>query len=160
MPPTPIDAAKYAEAGPPWFECYDDRDGGGVKASKALEQLRSLRGGLDATVDIADEAVVTLCDGGISSASAAGCAAGRDESTGRDESKLPRHLTCPITLDLFADPVITPHGHTFERGAIEREIDRSGRCPLTKQPLRWDELRPNFAIRDAAEEERKQPLKK
>merc|ERR1711924_196585 len=45
----------------------------------------------------------------------------------------PDHLLCPITLDLFDDPVISPWGHTFERRTIEREISRTGTCPLTKR---------------------------
>ena len=54
-----------------------------------------------------------------------------------------------------AEQVMTPFGHTFERAAIAEEIRRSGRCPLTKQPLRRRELRPNFAIRDAVESYRR-----
>ena len=50
---------------------------------------------------------------------------------------------------------MTPFGHTFERAAIAEEIRRSGRCPLTKQPLRRRELRPNFAIRDAVDAHRR-----
>ena len=32
----------------------------------------------------------------------------------------PKDLLCPLTLDLFEDPVVAVDGHTYERAAIEK----------------------------------------
>ena len=61
----------------------------------------------------------------------------------------PQHLTCPITMDLFDDPVTTKYGHTYERAAITSHLGRSSADPLTKQPLALNDIFPAFAIRDA-----------
>ena len=35
----------------------------------------------------------------------------------------PLHLTCPITLTLFDDPVMAPSGHSYTRAAIVKYIN-------------------------------------
>jgi hypothetical protein len=45
-------------------------------------------------------------------------------------------LTCPISLDLFTDPVIVSSGHTYERKYITKIINDKGNDPLTRQPLK------------------------
>lgn len=64
----------------------------------------------------------------------------------------PSHLVCPITLELFQDPVMTCYGHTYEREAIMAHLDVQKVCPQTKQPLTKNQLYPNIQIRQAAEE--------
>ena len=51
-------------------------------------------------------------------------------------------LSCPLTLDMFVDPVTTPYGHTFERKAIVEWVQETNQCPLTRQPLSVDALTP------------------
>ena len=41
-PPSPVDAATYTEAGFPWFELYDEKDGD-IEAAQTLERIRSIR---------------------------------------------------------------------------------------------------------------------
>jgi hypothetical protein len=60
-----------------------------------------------------------------------------------------RSLICPITYELFCDPVLAEDGHTYERDAIERWIKENGTSPLTRQSLSIDHLRPNHTIKQA-----------
>ena len=39
--------------------------------------------------------------------------------------KIEEHLTCPITLLIFNDPIIAPDGFTYEREALIRHINNS-----------------------------------
>ena len=49
-------------------------------------------------------------------------------------------LSCPITLQLFRDPVIAGDGRVYEREAITRWILEHGSSPFTREPLRLNEL--------------------
>lgn len=60
-------------------------------------------------------------------------------------------FTCPLTLEVFQDPVIDEHGHTFEKGAIKRHLKNSNLCPLNRQPIQAP-LTPNRLIRQIIEE--------
>ena len=53
------------------------------------------------------------------------------------------------TFELFADPVITPQGHTFEREALVDHIRRTGTCPLSREPLTEASLVTNRCLRAA-----------
>jgi hypothetical protein len=61
----------------------------------------------------------------------------------------PLHLTCPITLQLFEDPVITPSGHSYSKLAIKKYINMYNRCPMTREPLNDSMLIPNRCLADA-----------
>jgi serine/threonine protein kinase len=56
-------------------------------------------------------------------------------------------LVCPISLQLFQDPVVAEDGHTYEREAITEWIRLNGTSPLTRQPLTMEALRPNFILK-------------
>lgn len=67
---------------------------------------------------------------------------------------------CPITRDVFEDPVLTCDGQSYERAAIEEVFRRRQRneqtgvlepprSPLTNQVLATIELTPNIALRKA-----------
>jgi serine/threonine protein kinase len=56
-------------------------------------------------------------------------------------------LLCPLTLDLFRDPVVAQDGHTYERNAIEEWIRKNGTSPLTRQPLSIQHLIPNITVK-------------
>ena len=55
-------------------------------------------------------------------------------------------LTCPISLDLFKDPVIVTSGHTYEREYIANVIHQSGKDPQTRQKLKLDDIASNYLV--------------
>ena len=65
-------------------------------------------------------------------------------------------LICPLTLDIFKDPVMCLDGHTYERAAIADWLRRNGTSPKTNAPLADDRLIPNYQVRQLAETRRKQ----
>ncbi|PNW74858.1 hypothetical protein CHLRE_12g507200v5 [Chlamydomonas reinhardtii] len=70
----------------------------------------------------------------------------------------PGELVCPITQELFEDPVVAADGHSYERAAIARWLAdglRTGRpasSPLTGAALPHTALTPNYALRGLARE--------
>lgn len=51
-------------------------------------------------------------------------------------SSIPKHFVCPITGQLFQDPIILESGQTYEQAAIKEWFDQgSKRCPVTRQTL-------------------------
>ena len=67
-------------------------------------------------------------------------------------STIPDHLMCPITHDIFVDPVTTVLGHTYERATIENWFKTNHTDPLTMEKVGSKYLVPNRAIRSAVEE--------
>lgn len=67
---------------------------------------------------------------------------------------LPDVYYCPITFELIHIPVIDPEGNTFEKAAILRWIQANENSPITRAPLRADQLYPNEAIRELLQEEK------
>jgi len=72
---------------------------------------------------------------------------------------IPEDFRCPITLEVFRDPVCTCDGQTYEREAIEEIFRRRRRDPITRgleparSPLTNLELRdivlvPNIALKN------------
>ncbi|MED6150211.1 hypothetical protein PIB30_070194 [Stylosanthes scabra] len=54
-----------------------------------------------------------------------------------DEHMPPEDFVCPLTSNLFDDPVTLETGHTFERHAIEEWLKRGNlTCPITRKKLR------------------------
>ena len=49
-------------------------------------------------------------------------------------------LICPITLEIFRDPVKVGDGHIYEREAIQRWILQHGTSPITRQTLQINDL--------------------
>jgi len=64
-------------------------------------------------------------------------------------------LICPITWELFRDPVIAEDGHLYEREAITRWINENGTSPFTRQVLNVDQLRPDENIRRRTDQPRR-----
>jgi len=56
-------------------------------------------------------------------------------------------LLCPLTYELFRDPVLAQDGHTYEKEAIEQWIRKHGTSPLTRQPLSIEHLYPNHVVK-------------
>ncbi|CAF1033471.1 unnamed protein product [Adineta steineri] len=67
-----------------------------------------------------------------------------------------QHLRCPITLELFIDPVLAEDGQTYERSAIIQWIQQHGTSPFTRQQLSVSRLTPNRAIKTAVENFKRQ----
>ncbi|XWS59788.1 hypothetical protein CRYUN_Cryun08bG0151600 [Craigia yunnanensis] len=52
------------------------------------------------------------------------------------QSRSPKDFVCPITGQIFNDPVTLETGQTYERKAIEEWLNRGNTtCPITRQPL-------------------------
>lgn len=66
--------------------------------------------------------------------------------------------TCPITLELFEDPVLcTGDGQTYERSAILRHLERSTISPVTREDLVGAQIVPNYHARRSADSLRHGP---
>ncbi|CAF1302099.1 unnamed protein product [Rotaria sordida] len=63
-------------------------------------------------------------------------------------------LTCPITLQIFRDPVIAADGRTYERAAIVQWITEHGTSPVTREPLDIKELQADDYLRNLAAQQR------
>ncbi|KAK9829275.1 hypothetical protein WJX72_004913 [[Myrmecia] bisecta] len=55
-------------------------------------------------------------------------------------------LCCPITMEMYRDPVIAADGHTYERLSIEEWLADNDTSPLTGATLEHKILIPNFAL--------------
>jgi tetratricopeptide (TPR) repeat protein len=71
------------------------------------------------------------------------------------ESKELEDFCCPITFEVFRNPVIDEHGHTFEKEAIENHFNTIGKneCPINRQSI--NSLTPNRILRQTIEERQK-----
>jgi hypothetical protein len=63
-------------------------------------------------------------------------------------------LICPITYQIFRDPVVAGDGHTYERAAIVQWVAEHGTSPLTRQPLNINELQADDYLRNLAAQRR------
>jgi hypothetical protein len=63
------------------------------------------------------------------------------------KNEIPEHLLCPITSDIFVDPVMTCDGHTYERKAIEAWFVIHNTSPQTNLTLMKKSLIPNYVIK-------------
>ncbi|KAJ1271085.1 hypothetical protein BS78_06G102100 [Paspalum vaginatum] len=65
---------------------------------------------------------------------------------------IPHLFRCPISLDIFTDPVTLCTGQTYDRPCIERWLAAGHRtCPVTMQPLGDAVLVPNRTLRHLIE---------
>ncbi|CAF3990407.1 unnamed protein product [Rotaria sordida] len=61
-------------------------------------------------------------------------------------------LNCPLTCDIFCDPVIGQDGHTYERKDIIAWLKQHGTSPITREPMTIESLRPNHIVRKIVDE--------
>jgi hypothetical protein len=59
---------------------------------------------------------------------------------------------CPITQEIFKDPVIGEDGHTYERKTITDWLRKNGTSPITRQPMDINTLRTNHVVKQMIEE--------
>jgi len=58
----------------------------------------------------------------------------------------PSYFLCPITQDIFIEPVVAEDGHTYERDAIKKWLDNHNTSPLTNKMLYSKRLIPNHNL--------------
>ena len=74
------------------------------------------------------------------------------------EKAVSGNLTCPITMELFVDPVFCAgDGHTYERSAFLKHLENSTTSPVTRQELESTNIYPNFHARMLADLLRQAP---
>lgn len=66
--------------------------------------------------------------------------------------EVPEHLIDPISFEIMHDPVITKTGQSYERATIVEHLKRNPTDPLSRDPLRVDELRTNVNLKKACDE--------
>jgi len=74
------------------------------------------------------------------------------------EKAVGENLTCPITMELFVDPVFCAgDGHTYERTQILKHLENSTTSPVTRQELESTNIYPNYHARMLADLLRQAP---
>jgi hypothetical protein len=71
--------------------------------------------------------------------------------TNAEREAVPPHLRCPLTQELFLDPVVIASGHTYERAAIKLYLQASGADPVTKEQLEYDDVVPSLSMQKIAQ---------
>ncbi|CAB9503903.1 Putative E3 ubiquitin-protein ligase LIN [Seminavis robusta] len=68
------------------------------------------------------------------------------------EDIIPSEFICPLTLQLFENPLLSRHGMNYERSAIVEWLDLGNdTCPLTRQPLKLSGLIHNKHLKNKIE---------
>ncbi|KAF2403410.1 U-box-domain-containing protein [Trichodelitschia bisporula] len=65
--------------------------------------------------------------------------------------EIPEYLVDDISFEIMHDPVVTKHGHSYERATIIEHIKRNPSDPLTREALFIHDLRPNIALKKACD---------
>ncbi|MCJ1370568.1 hypothetical protein MMC20_001781 [Loxospora ochrophaea] len=66
--------------------------------------------------------------------------------------EVPDYLIDSVSFSIMHDPVVTKNGHSYSRTTIYEHLRRSETDPLTREPLRREDLRPNLALKQACAE--------
>ena len=61
-------------------------------------------------------------------------------------------LLCPLTLEVFREPVIAEDGHSYERHAIISWLRQHNTSPLTSEHISIEGLRPNRTLKKLVDE--------
>jgi hypothetical protein len=76
------------------------------------------------------------------------------------KGEIPETFYCPITREIFFDPVMTCDGQTYERQAVAEWLKTHDTSPLTGLPLANRNLMPNIIIKKLINEFHDKVLKK
>mmetsp|Transcript_16662 Transcript_16662/g.27621 ORF Transcript_16662/g.27621 Transcript_16662/m.27621 type:complete len:734 (-) Transcript_16662:218-2419(-) len=71
----------------------------------------------------------------------------------RTPLQLDDSFICPITGDAIKDPVVDHEGNSYEKTAILEWLSRNQTSPITRNPLRIDQLAPNRILQELFESE-------
>ena len=63
------------------------------------------------------------------------------------KEKFEECLKCPITFDIFKNPVITPEGQTYDNYEIIKVLEKQGVNPLSKKELTEEQLINNILVK-------------
>lgn len=63
----------------------------------------------------------------------------------------PAEFICPLTLQLFQQPVVAADGHTYEASSISKWLETSRMSPVCGTQLLHTRLAPNYALRSLME---------
>jgi len=75
----------------------------------------------------------------------------REAEASKAMKQIEEELSCPIRGTIFKDPFTCSSGHTFERAAIERHLQVSGKkCPISRMKI-TNHILPNYALRNVLE---------
>ncbi|MCK4967967.1 MAG: U-box domain-containing protein [Candidatus Aenigmarchaeota archaeon] len=61
-------------------------------------------------------------------------------------------FNCPITLEIMTDPVMDNENRSYERAAIVKWLENHDTAPLSRSPLRVEDLRDNRDLKNVIEE--------
>lgn len=76
---------------------------------------------------------------------------GKAEAIRCARREVPDYLIDNITFSIMLDPVITKHGHSYDRATLLDHLKRSQTDPLTREPLTEKDLVPNYALKAASD---------
>ena len=67
---------------------------------------------------------------------------------------------CPITQEPIKDPIVAPDFYTYERSALEQWLRTNPTSPMTRQPMRLEDLKKKVVQEDPVcpEEDSTTPL--
>jgi len=66
--------------------------------------------------------------------------------------EVPDYLIDTISFTIMVDPWMTKGGVSYDKHTLLDHLKRSETDPLTREPLRESELRPNHALKQACQE--------
>ncbi|MCJ1264281.1 hypothetical protein MMC22_004152 [Lobaria immixta] len=66
--------------------------------------------------------------------------------------EVPDYMIDNISFAIMHDPVTTKNGQSYDKSTMLEHLRRSETDPLTREPLRIQDLRPNLALKQACEE--------
>lgn len=65
--------------------------------------------------------------------------------------EIPSCLTCPLTMEVFRDPMVSPSGFSYESANLNEHLDKVGRSdPITRQPIEKSQLVRNLNLRSVS----------
>lgn len=68
------------------------------------------------------------------------------------EEDVPKYYICPLTKNIMKVPVITPYGNSYEKSAIENWLIDKNFDPISKKPLKKEQLVINYSLKNIIEE--------
>ena len=64
---------------------------------------------------------------------------------------IPQEFICPISLEIMKIPMIFPDGQTYEKDSIKKALSINPHSPLTKIPMKYEEGKINYALKNLIE---------